>query len=220
MIEIKTPAIVLQTFDAKESDLVVVLLSPTEGKIRAFAKGAKKSKKRFFGNIEIFTKANFLLTKKKAASDLFLIETLENKVTPLELRNSLNHFLIVGLTFELVDKCFAEVDQEANIIYENLNKLLLIANNLPPFSNLICLATYNLLLLGQMIGVDPLHSTKSFRQDDLLWFREMLNADKPLSYEPLQASFRALKSLANYLRISMDLKINSMDSLNMIKLTD
>ncbi len=218
MEEIKTPAIVLQTYSAKESDLVVVLLSPTKGKIKAFAKGAKKSKKRFFGNIEFFSQGDFLLTKRNVSSDLYLIDNLENKVTPLELRNSFNHFLLVGLCFELVEKCFGDIDEDACRLYENMKCLLSIADKLAPLEKLIPLIVFNLLTLGQIVGVDPTQNPRYFRQDDLNWLDNMVKDGRPLSYEPLQASLRALKTLANYLVSTMQIKVNSIESLEMLKL--
>jgi len=216
--EIKTNAIVLQTYNAKESDLVVVLLSPTKGKIRAFAKGAKNSKKRFFGNIEIFSKGDFVLTKKNANSDLYLIDNLENKVTPLELRNSLNHFLLVGLCFELVEKCFGDVEEDARMVYDNLNLLLSIADKLTSLEKLIPFIVFNLLMLAQVVGVDPTQNPKYFRQDDLNWLNNMVQTGKPLSYDPIEASLRALRTLANYLVSTMQLKVNSIESFEMIRI--
>ncbi len=51
----KLTAIVLRTVDYGESDRVVTLLSRERGKVSAFARGARASRKRFGGALEPFT---------------------------------------------------------------------------------------------------------------------------------------------------------------------
>jgi DNA repair protein RecO (recombination protein O) len=51
----KLTAIVLRTVDTGESDRVVTLLSRERGKVAAFARGARASKRRFGGALEPFT---------------------------------------------------------------------------------------------------------------------------------------------------------------------
>lgn len=217
MEEHKLDAIVLNTYPAKDSDLVLVLLCKEMGKIRAFARGARKSKKRFFGNIEIFTQARFSLTKKPEA-ELYQIESLENKQTPVALRDSLNHFLILSVCFELSNKSTADIDPELTFLFDDLKHLSKIANALTPMEQLIPLAVFYLLKLGKSIGIDPISLSSNFRGDDFDWFRQMSELETPLKYEPVEASLRAFQSLANFLMKSMEININSIDSLRLIKL--
>jgi DNA repair protein RecO (recombination protein O) len=51
----KTEAIVLQSMDFGERDKLITLLTKRYGKLKGIAKGAKKSKKRFAGTLEIFS---------------------------------------------------------------------------------------------------------------------------------------------------------------------
>jgi DNA repair protein RecO (recombination protein O) len=70
----KLTAIVLRTVDYGESDRVVTLLSRERGKVSAFARGARASRKRFGGALEPFT----LLTAEvrlRGASDLLGLDT-------------------------------------------------------------------------------------------------------------------------------------------------
>lgn len=55
MLRAKLTAIVLRTVDTGESDRVVTLLSRERGKVAAFARGARASKRRFGGALEPFT---------------------------------------------------------------------------------------------------------------------------------------------------------------------
>ncbi len=55
MEHLKLTALVLRTVDYGESDRVVTLLSREQGKVSAFARGARASKRRFGGALEPFT---------------------------------------------------------------------------------------------------------------------------------------------------------------------
>lgn len=46
-----TPAVILRTSQVRESDLVVILLTPRKGKLETIARGARKSRKRFPGGL-------------------------------------------------------------------------------------------------------------------------------------------------------------------------
>lgn len=48
-----TPAVVLRTRPVRESDLVVILLSPRRGKLETIARGARKSRRRFPGGLPV-----------------------------------------------------------------------------------------------------------------------------------------------------------------------
>ena len=52
---LKLRAIVLRTVDYGESDRVVTLLTAERGKLAAFARGARASRRRFGGALEPFT---------------------------------------------------------------------------------------------------------------------------------------------------------------------
>ena len=53
--------IVLRSYPFGEADRIVVLLSPNHGKIRAVAKGVRKTKSRFGGRLEQFTQVDLVL---------------------------------------------------------------------------------------------------------------------------------------------------------------
>jgi DNA repair protein RecO (recombination protein O) len=51
MSEALTPAVVLRTRELRESDLIVVLLTPGRGKVDCLARGARRSRRRFPGGL-------------------------------------------------------------------------------------------------------------------------------------------------------------------------
>jgi DNA repair protein RecO (recombination protein O) len=55
MTEVHTPALILRTFDHGESDRLVHLYTEALGRVSVIAKGAKRSRRRFPGALEILT---------------------------------------------------------------------------------------------------------------------------------------------------------------------
>lgn len=58
-------AIILRTKELGESDLLVSFITPESGRIKAIAKGAKKSKKRFVNALSNFYQVNIELSKPR-----------------------------------------------------------------------------------------------------------------------------------------------------------
>lgn len=71
---LESDALVLDTTDHGESDLIVVLFTRDSGRIAAIAKGAKKSKKRFVNKLEIFTFLHIHYQQKSQKNLAFLSE--------------------------------------------------------------------------------------------------------------------------------------------------
>ncbi len=70
----KLTAVVLRTVDYGESDRVVTLLSRERGKVSAFARGARASRRRFGGALEPFT-VLAAEVRSRAASDLLGLDS-------------------------------------------------------------------------------------------------------------------------------------------------
>jgi len=75
----KLTAIVLRTVDTGEADRVVTLLSRERGKVAAFARGARASRRRFGGSLEPFTLVRAEV-RERAGAELLGLES----VAPLE----------------------------------------------------------------------------------------------------------------------------------------
>src|SRR5512146_2023174 len=75
----KLTAIVLRTVDTGEADRVVTLLSRERGKVAAFARGARASRRRFGGSLEPFTLVAAEVRERPGAELLGL-----DSVAPLE----------------------------------------------------------------------------------------------------------------------------------------
>ena len=75
-------AIVLDTTDHGESDLIVTLFCQESGRVTAIAKGAKRSKKRFVNKLEFFTYLQVNYQQKNEQVLAFLVRLKSTHVSP------------------------------------------------------------------------------------------------------------------------------------------
>ena len=96
----KLTAIVLRTVDTGEADRVVTLLTRERGKVAAFARGARASRRRFGGSLEPFTLVSAEV-RERSASELLDLDS----VTPLDafggIRSDLARIACAGYAAEL-----------------------------------------------------------------------------------------------------------------------
>lgn len=157
--------IVLRGFPFGEADRVVVLLSPNHGKIRAVAKGVRKTKSRFGGRLEPFTHVDLVLYEGRNLGTITQVSVIE--AFPA-LRSDLERVLAAGTMVEVVDA----VTQEAE---SSVRAFLLLQRGLraldagPRHPDLV--ASF-LLKAAEVIGIAPAleHCAGCGRRDDLSRF--------------------------------------------------
>ncbi len=110
---LETRAIVLSSRDMGESDLLVTLCAP-DGKIKAVAKGAKRSRKRFLNALEPFTLINAILVPSRS-SGLFRIDAAQIEKNLPSLRTDIRMYAFASLCCELVQMWTVEGDPQARI---------------------------------------------------------------------------------------------------------
>jgi DNA repair protein RecO (recombination protein O) len=92
--------IVLRSFPFGEADRVVVLISANHGKVRAVAKGVRKTKSRFGGRLEPFTHVDLVLYEGRNLDTITQAEVIE--AFP-RLRTDLDKMMAAGAMVELLD---------------------------------------------------------------------------------------------------------------------
>ncbi|HLY81486.1 MAG TPA: DNA repair protein RecO [Acidimicrobiales bacterium] len=70
--------VVLRTWKLGEADRIVVLITPGHGKVRAVAKGVRKTKSRFGGRLEPLTNVSLLLYEGRELDVITQAETIEH----------------------------------------------------------------------------------------------------------------------------------------------
>ncbi len=98
---LKLRAVVLRTVDHGESDRVVTLLAHGRGKLAAFARGARASKKRFGGGLEPFTLVAAELSGRGGDDRLLRLESVSPERAFHRLRGDLARIACAAYAVEL-----------------------------------------------------------------------------------------------------------------------
>lgn len=110
----ETDAIVLDTVEHGESDLIVTLFSQNTGRLAAIAKGAKRSKKRFVNKLEIFTYLQVHYQQKNEQALAFLREA-EIHTSFLNIRHHLDLYTIASIIQEFLLLAIKDGQRDSNI---------------------------------------------------------------------------------------------------------
>ena len=112
----RTPAVVLKRMDLGEADRIVTLFSRDEGKIRAVAKGVRRSTSRSAGHLEPFTLTDVLFAVGRELDVISQADTLE---AFRAIREDLDLTTHAYYLTELVD-LLTEDRQENRLVYDIL----------------------------------------------------------------------------------------------------
>lgn len=102
----KDEAVVLRTMRLGEADRIVTFVGRNHGKIRAVAKGVRKTKSRFGGRLEPFTQVSLVLWHGR--SDLDIVNQAEGVESFREVREDLDRFALGQVMLEAVDRVVQE----------------------------------------------------------------------------------------------------------------
>jgi len=98
----KTEAIVIKTFDFRETSLIATLYTKDFGKINGILKGIKTQPSKFSSSLEPFS-YNEIVFYKKRNSNLHLVTQCDLKDNFLYLRNDVKKITLASLMMELLD---------------------------------------------------------------------------------------------------------------------
>ena len=74
----KDEGVVLKTIKLGEADRIVTLFTRENGKVRAVAKGIRKTKSRFGGRLEPFTRANLIIYKGRNLDTITSVDVMDS----------------------------------------------------------------------------------------------------------------------------------------------
>jgi len=119
-----------------ESDLLVTLFTKELGKIKAIAKGAKRSKKRFLNTLEPFTRIKGNFAPPRNAS-LYRIDSADIIQQMEGIGISSECYCLASLVCELTDLWSKEEDQDDLLYSLLLHTLFNLSNGKPPFRTVL-----------------------------------------------------------------------------------
>ncbi len=107
MATLHTEALILRNVDFGESDRILHLLTPETGRVTVIAKGARRSKKRFPGTLDLFNHLDVQLEKRRPTS-MARLEAARLRTTLLGLRSDPRRFAMGCYLLELLDRLAPE----------------------------------------------------------------------------------------------------------------
>src|ERR1700723_1925451 len=107
----ESEAIVLRSYPLREADLLVILFTRAEGKVRGVARSAKKSKRRFGGALEPLTYVRAFYDVREG-QELTRLDSCEVLESPMACEVSYARAVALGHIAELLDQLLP--DREAN----------------------------------------------------------------------------------------------------------
>lgn len=110
----KLTAVVLRSVDYGESDRILTLLTEARGKISAFARSARTSKRRFGGALEVFTIVDAEL-KERTGSDLWTLESVAVRRAFGAIRQDLTRIACAGYACELARELVREGEAQPEL---------------------------------------------------------------------------------------------------------
>lgn len=144
----KDEAVVLKTMRLGEADRIVTFAGRGQGKIRAVAKGVRKTKSRFGGRLEPFTHVSLVLWRGR--SDLDIVNQADPIDSFREVREDLDRFALGQVMLEAVDRVVQEKEPAPRV----LGLLLDAFKGLSASSSPLVLAWF-LLKLSGVAGFAP-----------------------------------------------------------------
>jgi len=105
-------AVILRRIDFGEADRILTLFMPTYGKVRAVAKGVRRTTSRLAGHLEPFTRTQLLLATGR---DLDIVTQAEAKERLDALRQDVWHATGAWYAAELVDRFLEDADPHPRV---------------------------------------------------------------------------------------------------------
>lgn len=157
--------IVLRGYPFGEADRVVVVLSPNRGKVRAVAKGVRKTKSRFGGRLEPFNHVDLVLYEGRNLDTITQVEAIESFP---RLRSDLAAVTAASTMVEAAD-AVAQQDEASHRLFLLLHRGLRALEGGARGPDLV---TSYLLKLAEVVGVAPalLACASCGRRDRLVRF--------------------------------------------------
>jgi DNA repair protein RecO (recombination protein O) len=124
----RTPAVILKRMDLGEADRIVTLFSRDEGKVRAVAKGVRRTTSRAAGHLEPFTLSDVLLAVGRELDVISQVDTLESFRTVREDLELTTHAYYLAEAVDLLTEDRQENRAVFDILVASLQALVAAAD--------------------------------------------------------------------------------------------
>jgi len=215
MDRFNSPAIVLNRTNFGEADRIITFITPDHGKIKALAKGVRKSRSKLAGALEVFSVAQIMILPGKNDIDTLMsarldrhyasivknIKRTESAYECMRLINKITQEKPEADYFHLLDKALAAINSEIELSITDLwfrAKLLKITGHMPNLSQdrsgrkLELAKNYNFDFDKMRFQAE---SGGSYSPNDIKFFRLIFSADRPAIINRVQSAKSQSKKL-------------------------
>jgi DNA repair protein RecO (recombination protein O) len=175
MPRVKDTAFIINKVGFGESDLILTLFTAGRGKVSAIGKGAKRSRKRFPGSLELFSRVSFsgFIKHPLALTRIDECRLIEPYVS---IQEELRSYYCACYFLEIINRCCAE--RQANrAIFVLLDEILTYLSSKPTNRNFNCRIRLFELQIIALLGFKP-------RLDQCLECRGRLDQDRFFTFSP------------------------------------
>ena len=141
---LKTPAIVLKSFDFRETSRIATFFSRDHGKVSGVLKGIRKDPRKFGSSLDQFT-INDIVYYQYRNSELHLISQCDLRQFFLPVRQDLKKSLAASYILELVNKIMP-VEEENKKVYQLMLDFLTSLETATDISKLVYMFQIKILL--------------------------------------------------------------------------
>lgn len=193
--------LVLRTFPVSESDLICVLLGEARGKIRAVAKNARSSKKRFPGGIDVLESGPAELRERRQGDGLLFLESYSARELWPGLRCDLLKLALAYCCLELADELAGEGDCEASCLLSPLYGCFSSLSEAANAAHCFAAAALCLFDLLSLSGLNPLEHETAFdaRSKSVIKELKIDYAQQDLDTREIRETFFALTLFAEHI---------------------
>lgn len=123
---VSTEGLVLRYADYKETDRVIVLLTPELGKLTVSARGVRKPKSRLLAGAQLFCHADYQLFKLNEAYTMSQVDLRESF---FNIRNDINKFAYATYMMNLTEEAALPNEKAQKIYHLVIDALTFLANS-------------------------------------------------------------------------------------------
>ncbi len=153
MPRVKDNAFIINKTDYGESDIIITLFSLNRGKISCIAKGAKRSRRRFPGSLELFSLVSINGFIKHPLA-LTRIDECQLLKPYLAIQDELKSYLNGCYFLEIINRCSAE-RQTNKTLFNLLDDLFTFLSEVPHNRNFNCRIRLFELQIITLLGFKP-----------------------------------------------------------------
>ncbi len=157
---VKLTGIVLSTMDLGESDLLITLFTKERGKIKAVAKGAKRSRKRFLNVLEPFGLIAGSFALPKSTKTLYRIDSADILQQFQAIGTDSESYCLAGLACELIECWSKEEDKDYQLYLLLLELLKALSQPKTPYPIILGFKVHLLKHAGYKLCLDQCVSCK------------------------------------------------------------